>query len=41
VSVCTEVAVADILIHRFWVVDVLCVRSAATTPNLFRKLIAV
>ena len=39
--VCTEVEVADTLVHRFWMVDDLCVRSEATTPNLSRKLIAV
>jgi hypothetical protein len=36
-----EVEVPDLLIHIFWVVDVLCVRRAATAPNLSRKLIAV
>jgi hypothetical protein len=38
---CMEVDVAYSLIHRLWVFDVLGVRSAATTPNLSRKLIAV
>jgi len=41
VYVCKEVEVADILIHGFWVVDVLYVSRATTTPDLSRKLIAV
>ena len=41
IRVCGEVEVADILIHRLWLVAVQRVRNAATKPNLPRKLIAV